>query len=357
LRLNGRVTEPQPVGGDLTPAAIFLVLTVDEGGEQVVRDLLADLSALVRAVGFRVLHEGVSCVAGIGAEVWPRLFDVPCPSGLHPFQELRGKRHFAPATPGDLLFHIRSGELGPCWELATLITDRLAGACRVLDDTHGFGFFDRRDLMGFVDGTENPTGPAAPVATLDAVGGSYVVVQKYLHQLTEWNALSTTEQELVIGRTKLENVELDDAVKPPTSHVALTTITEPDGTERKIVRANMPFGDLAAGEAGTYFIGYSATPDVTELMLRNMFLGDADGNTDRILDFSTAVTGGLFYAPPAAFLEDPKSDTLAEAQTAPVSTTAVAGTSARQTTASGVPTVTGLADGSLGIGNLTRSPT
>lgn len=355
--MTGRVTEPQPVVGELTPAAIFLVLTVDEGGEQRVRDLLADLSGLVRTVGFRVPQQGLSCVAGIGAEVWPRLFDVPPPKFLHPFQELRGPRHFAPATPGDLLFHLRSGELGPCWELATLITGRLAGACRVVDATHGFGFFDRRDLLGFVDGTENPTGTAAPRATLDPVGGSYVIVQKYLHDMADWNSLSTAEQELVIGRTKLDNVELDDAAKPPTSHVALTAVTDPDGTERQIVRANMPFGDLAAGEAGTYFIGYAATPEVTELMLRNMFLGDAEGHTDRILDFSTAVTGGLFYAPPAAFLEDPDSGALTEPEAEPERADRVPVGVPRSPDTAGAPTVLGLPEGSLGIGNLTRSPT
>ena len=168
-----------------------------------------------------------------------------------------------------------------------------------------FRYFDERDLLGFVDGTENPTGQAADIAvTIGAedpafAGGTYVIVQKYLHDMAAWDALSVEEQERVIGRAKLSNVEMDDDVKPSNSHVALNTIIDPDGTQRQILRENMPFGSLGAGEFGTYFIGYAATPSVTELMLQRMFLGDPPGNYDRILDFSTAVTGSLFFVPTA----------------------------------------------------------
>jgi putative iron-dependent peroxidase len=98
---------------------------------------------------------------------------------------------------------------------------------------------------------------------------------------------------------------MPDHAKPTNSHVALNTITEPDGTERDILRANLAFGSERTGEFGTYFIGYAADVGVTEQMLENMFLGDPPGNYDRILDFSTAVTGGLFFVPSADFLEDP----------------------------------------------------
>ncbi|GFJ96624.1 hypothetical protein Prum_102660 [Phytohabitans rumicis] len=191
----------------------------------------------------------------------------------------------------------------PCFELAGQIMDRLRGAATARDEVHGFKYFDMRDLLGFVDGTENPVGSTAERAVLVGdedpafAGGSYVIVQKYLHDLRAWNALPVEAQERIVGRTKLTNIELDDAVKPANSHVALTVITEPDGTERKILRDNMPFGTVGRGEFGTYFIGYARTPAVTETMLENMFLGDPPGNTDRILEFSTAVTGTLFFAP------------------------------------------------------------
>ncbi len=198
-----------------------------------------------------------------------------------------------------------------CWELASLVVGRLVGAATVVDEVHGFRYFDERDLLGFVDGTENPTGPAAAAAVTigdedpSFAGGSYVIVQKYLHDMAAWDALSVEEQERVVGRAKLSNVEMDDDVKPTNSHVALNTIFDPDGTQRQILRENMPFGSLGAGEFGTYFIGYASTPSVTELMLRHMFLGDPPGNYDRILDFSTAVTGTLFFVPTADFLDDP----------------------------------------------------
>src|SRR6202034_2536177 len=173
-------------------------------------------------------------------------------------------------------------------------------------------YFDERDLIGFVDGTESPSGSAGVKAGIvdaadepDFAGGSYVIIQKYLHDLPAWNAISVEEQERVIGRSKLDDIEMPDDVKPANSHVALNTITGPDGEERQIIRANMPFGNVGAGEFGTYYIAYAATPSVTEEMLENMFLGSPPGNTDRILDFSTAITGGLFFSPTVDFLDDP----------------------------------------------------
>src|SRR6266540_1589733 len=305
-----RQVVPQPVLSPLTSAAIFLVATIDPGGEPVARELLSDLPALQRAVGFRVPQLSLSCVVGIGSHAWDRLFGGPRPAELHPFRELTGAVHRAPSTPGDLLFHLRAGRLDPCFELASQIMDRLRGSVTVCDEVHGFKYFDVRDLLGFVDGTENPVGPAAGAAVLigdedpEFAGGSYVIVQKYLHDLQAWNALPVEAQERVIGRSKLSDIELDDAVQPPDSHVARTTIVDPDGTERQILRDNMPFGTVGPGEFGTYFIGYARTPTVTERMLERMFLGDQEASHDRILDFSTAVTGTLFFVPAADLLDD-----------------------------------------------------
>ncbi|MFE3450313.1 Dyp-type peroxidase [Nonomuraea sp. NPDC059194] len=337
---------PQPVLSPLTRAAIFIVATIDPGGEPAVRDLLSDLEALQRAIGFRAPDSTLSCVAAIGSHAWDRLFAGPRPAELHPFRELAGSRHRAVATPGDLLFHIRAQRLDLCFALASEIMDRLYGAATVRDEVHGFKYFDVRDLLGFVDGTENPVGPDAHEAVLIGdedsafAGGSYVIVQKYLHDLRAWNALPVEAQERVIGRRKLTDIELDDDVKPADSHVALTTIVDADGTERQILRDNMPFGTVGRGEFGTYFIGYARTPTVTERMLERMFLGAPPADHDRILDFSTAVTGTLFFVPSLDFLQDlpgpPDSATTAEADLSP---------------ATGVPAT---ADGSLGIGDLKR---
>ena len=354
--------EPQQVLTPLTMAAIFLVVTVESGGEETARGVLEDLAGITRSVGFRVPEGGLSCVVGIGSRVWDRLFAGPRPAELHPFVPLAGPRHTAPATPGDLLFHIRAQQMDLCFELAGQLMRRFGDSARVVDEVHGFKYFDERDLMGFVDGTENPTGPAALAAALvttqddaDFAGGSYVIVQKYLHDLAAWNGLPVEEQERVIGRTKLDNMELADDVKPADSHVALNTIVGEDGEERQIVRDNMPFGRVGAGEFGTYFIGYAATPAVTEQMLRHMFLGDVPGRTDRILDFSTAVTGTLFFAPSADFLDElpPAPSSAAAASTDATSAGTVSSPTSVPTL---VPTDTAADhDGSLGIGSLRRS--
>jgi porphyrinogen peroxidase len=336
---------------ELTRAAIFLVVTVEPGpkAEVATRSLCADFSALLRTVGFRDLAGNLSCVMAFGSQVWDRLFGEPRPAELHPFREFGAGARHAPATPGDILFHIRAQRMDLCFELASLLMTRLGDAVSVADEVHGFGYFDQRDLLGFVDGTENPQGEAAFDAVLVGdedqafAGGSYVIVQKYLHDLQAWNALPTEAQERIIGRTKLSNVELDDAIKPSSAHNALTVIVE-NGEEVKIVRDNMPFGEVGKGDFGTYFIGYSRSPRTIEQMLENMFVGKPPGNYDRILDFSRAVTGNLFFAPTAAFLD----------AVTPEASSATPAAETSQPTLS-VPTPS-VHDGSLGIGSLKKGP-
>lgn len=305
--------EPQPVLTPLTEAAIFLVLTVNDGSEETVREVLADVSGVTRSVGFRIPEGGLTCVVGLGSALWDRLFTGARPAALHPFNEIVGSRHTAIATAGDLLFHLRAHRLDLCFELSQRLMDRLRGCARVVDEVHGFRSFDERDLLGFVDGTENPGGAAATAAVVIAdedplfAGGSYVVIQKYVHDLAAWDALPVEEQERAIGRTKLSDIELPDEVKPANSHVALNTIVDDSGAQRQIMRFNMPFGRVGAREFGTYFIGYARDPGVIEEMLQNMFIGKPPGSYDRILDFSTAMTGNLFFVPSGDFLDDPRS--------------------------------------------------
>jgi len=358
----------QPVAAALTRAAIFLVVTLNPGDatRATVRSFCADLAALVRAVEFRDLDAALTCVMGFGSDAWDRLFGSPRPAELHPFREIRSGARHAISTPGDLLFHIRSKRMDLCFELATQIMARLEGAVTPADEVHGFRYFDDRDLLGFVDGTENPRGQAV----LDAVlirdedsafsGGSYVIVQKYLHDLDGWNALPTEAQERIIGRTKLSDIELDDSVKPSSAHNALNTIVI-DGKEVKILRDNMPFGRPGHGEYGTYYIGYSRSPRTIELLLENMFIGRPPGNYDHILDFSTAVTGNLFFVPTATFLDSLADD--GPAAGASSSAPAGAPESASAAPASAVPasapasaeattSAPSQSDGSLGIGSL-----
>lgn len=346
-------TVSQLVSAELTKAAIFLVVTVnaEDEGRAMVLSLCADLSALVRAVGFRASDGALSCIIGFGSDAWDRLFGLPRPAELHSFREILSGTRRAVSTPGDLIFHIRAKRMDLCFELATQIMTRVNGAVSTVDEVQGFRYFDERDVLGFVDGTENPTGNEA----VDAVfiggedpafaGGSYVIVQKYLHDMEAWNNLSTEAQEKIIGRSKLSDIELDDSVKPTSAHNALTTIEE-NGREIKILRDNMPFGSPGRGEFGTYFIGYSRSPRTIEQMLNNMFIGRPPGNYDRILDFSTPVTGGLFFIPTATFLdsisaEQPAPLARSEQELAPISLQL----DTRATLAAST-------NGSLGIGSL-----
>jgi putative iron-dependent peroxidase len=340
---------PQPVSAPLTRAAIFLVVTIKPGSDNcgAARSFCADFAGLVRAVEFRDLEAGLSCVMGIGSDAWDGLFGQPRPAELHPFREFRAGSRHAVSTPGDLLFHIRAKRMDLCFEMAAQIMARLGDAVTAVDEVHGFRYFDDRDLLGFVDGTENPRGEAvidsALVGAEDAAfaGGSYVITQKYLHDLDGWNGLSTEAQERIIGRTKLGDIELDDSVRPTSAHNALTTIAE-NGKEFQIVRDNMPFGRVGADEFGTYFIGYCRTPRVTEQMIENMFVGRPPGNYDRLLDFSRAVTGTLFFVPSATFL-----DSLGDGAPS-------AATPAAKSTVELARSIVLSPDGSLGIGSLRK---
>lgn len=301
----------QAVGSPITRSAIFIVATLNPGEEhnETVRSLCGDVAGLVRSVGKRVPEGDLSCVVGFGAMAWAALFGAPRPLSLHAFREIGTGERVAVSTPGDLLLHIRAEQMDLCFELATQLMTRLGEAVTVVDEVQGFRYFDMRSIIGFVDGTENPVGREAAHFTLigdedpDFAGGSYVLVQKYLHDMTRWNQLSTEAQERIIGRTKLSDIELDESVKPSCSHSSLTTLVK-DGQEVKILRDNMPFGRPGAGEFGTYFIGYARSPEPMEEMLENMFIGLPPGNYDRLLDFSKAVTGSLFFVPSADLLEE-----------------------------------------------------
>src|SRR6202021_1633709 len=349
----------QPVAAPLSRAAIFLVVTLKPGPQTraTVRSFCGDLSGIFRAVEMRDLEAGLSCIVSIGSDAWDRLFGPPRPAMLHPFREIRGEKHTAVSTPGDLLFHIRAKRMDLCFELETQIMTALGDAVAPPDEVQGFRYFDDRDLIGFVDGTENPRGQAAVDAVVIGdedpafAGGSYVLVQKYLHDMQGWDALPTEAQEKIIGRKKLSDIELDDSVKPTSAHNALTTITV-DGKEVKILRDNMPFGRPAQAEFGTYFIGYCRSPRPIEQMLENMFIGRPPGNYDRLLDFSRAVTGNLFFVPSATFLEaaaDMTDDGNGDATEEQSAQEALSATPAPVENSQSPPA---REDGSLGIGSL-----
>jgi putative iron-dependent peroxidase len=307
--------------------AIFMVFKL-LGGEKAraaVQTACGRLEALVKSQLNRFPDSEAGAVMGFGAEAWKTIFpELDVPDELEVFKEIKGERHTAPSTPGDLFFHLRASRMDVCQQLAGRIVQLLEGVVEFVDETQGFRNFDGRALIGFVDGTENPDSVEAafyarinsddfeasadehdePTAKagqedekIDFDYGSYVFVQKYLHDLKAWEALPIEEQEKAIGRRKYDDYELDDDDKPQNAHVAVTNIQDDEGQELKIVRANMPFANPAKGEFGTYFAGYAGKFSTTRRMLENMFVGDPPGNTDRLLDFSRAVTGTLFFVP------------------------------------------------------------
>lgn len=293
----------QAVASPLTANAVFLVVDVAPGAADRVRDVLADLAGSIKSLAFPYSDSALTCTVGIGSAIWAELTALPRPAQLRPFTPVVGAHYTAPSTPGDLLFHIRAERADVCFEFERRLLESLGDAVRVVDETVGFRSFDRRDLLGFIDGTANPIGAELDAAVLvgdeDAAhrGGSYIVTQKYLHPLAAWRALPTETQEAIIGRTKLENVELDDAPSGQQSHKSLATIVDEQGVEHDIQRDNMPFGRPGHDEFGTYFLGCSRDLSVIQRMLERMFLGDPPGLHDRLLDFSTAVTGSVFFAP------------------------------------------------------------
>lgn len=327
-------------------SALFLTLAVGPGDDDVarVRAVCAAIPTLVRSVGRRDEAAALSCIVAIGADAWDRLAPGRGrPAQLHPFRELVDGPRKAPSTPGDLLLHVRAERADFCHELARVIAIKLGPATSVVDETSAFAYMDSRDLIGFVDGTENPGADERAGFVLvgdedpEHAGGSYVTTQKYVTDFARWSACTTEDQEGAIGRTKIDDIELDEEVCPPSAHKARTTITR-NGAEQKILRQNRAWGTTS--QSGTYFIAYARDLSVTEDMLERMYVADADGVYDRLVDFTTPVTGTNFFAPSLDVLEA-LADPPADAGTAG----AAAGTAPE-----------GAAEATLGIGDLRGRP-
>jgi len=292
---------------------IFMVWNFMDGLE--VRDTFNRLCKLIinlnNSANVRFPVSRASCVMGIGHDAWLRLgLPVPIPKELVDFVPIAGEKHTAVSSKGDLHFHIRADNTSICYDMAYAISDILDPVAVSVEEIHGFRYWDSRSILGFVDGTENPHGQDRELFSMirdeDLVykGGSYLFVQKYIHDLTAWKRLSTEQQEKVIGRYKSNDIEMADDVKPSNSHIALANI----GDDLKIVRDNMPFGNMSTNEMGTYFIAYASTFTTVQKMLSNMFIGVPEGNYDRILDFSTAKTGSLYFVPTFNMIDDFSSD-------------------------------------------------
>lgn len=289
--------------------AIMVTLTIKREAPlsqtvDAIRDLCDRLPAVIHSM--KLQHpEGRFCFAmGIGARAWQRLFPkTKPPKGLHVFEQIKGPKKTAVSTPGDLFFHVRADTMDICYQIVTILHKLLKDVSEPVDETHGFRYRDGRAIIGFVDGTENPHEEEAPLAAYigsedeEYAGGSYVFTQKYEHDMEYWEGLSQEEQERSIGRRKWDDLELDDDDKLINAHTQVSKAHDKNGEELKIVRANISYAQPSENLFGTYFIGYSKDFAVTRQMLEHMFLGDPAGNTDRLLDFSTPVTGALYFVP------------------------------------------------------------
>lgn len=305
--------KPQDVTASPGENAIFIILGLKDYKAAIapVKDLGSRLPALVRSLKNRFPTLGISGLIGFGYEAYKNLFPGRnLPRELTTFTPIKGEKHEAVATGGDLFFHLRASRQDVIVELANQISEALVDVAYPIDETHGFRYLDSRAILGFVDGTENPEVEAALAAAAigpedpEFAGGSYAMTQKYLHDMAAWGKLPVAEQEKVIGRHKYDDRELTPEEKPDNAHNAVTNISSEDGRELKIVRANVAFANPSKGEMGTYFIGYAGSFSTTKKMLENMFIGDPVGNTDRLLEYSRAITGALFFAPSWDLLAD-----------------------------------------------------
>ena len=286
---------------------MFLTALLAEGESAAarVRAVAADLPALTAATAARLGEASLVSSIAFGAAAWPRLFGGAMPAGLAQFEPLSDGPRRAPSTPADLFLHIHSSRHDANFLLAREVMKRLGSAVRLVEEVHGFRYLDGRDLTGFVDGTENAKGEeragVALVGDEDPAfaGGSHVSLQRYVHDLGRWEDLALAEQEGAIGRTKDGDAELDDALKPPSAHIARVVIEE-EGGELEILRHGLPYGTTT--EHGLYFVAYCRSPAPFRKMLERMVRRDGEGHADRLLDFVTPVTGAAFFAPSADFL-------------------------------------------------------
>lgn len=244
---------------------------------------------------------GLGAVIAFGHSVWRDLNPQNVPAELKDFQPL-GKG-IAPATQRDILIHIQSLRHDVNFTLAQAALSAFGEALKVKEETHGFRWVEDRDLSGFVDGTENPQGEQREAVAIIADGahrgGSYVLSQRWVHNLKMFNRLAVEKQEQIIGRTKVDNEELEGDARPATSHVARVDLKE-NGKGLKILRQSLPYG-TASGPHGLYFLSYCATLHNIEQQLLSMF-GETDGKFDAMLRFTKPATGSYFYAPSLAEL-------------------------------------------------------
>ena len=300
--MNVNANLAQDVFKDAGESVIFVMLSLKREDVEKEREIIADIAdrieAIQRSMNIRVAPETVKLSFGFSNRAWEYLFPkAKKPKELEDFKGVNGVHHTAPATPADLFLHVRAEQAATSY----LVVDQIMGLLRpivdVVDETHGFHYHEGRAIIDFIDGTENPVGEEAKEWAIigeedpEFINGSYAFAQKYVHDLDAWRALPTEVQEKYIGRRKYSDLELSNEEKDPRAHNIIAQDNR-DDEEHKIVRMNVVFANPGEGVRGTYFIGYARHWDVTRQMVINMFTQD-----DRLLEYSTAEKGQLFFIP------------------------------------------------------------
>jgi len=272
---------------------LFITLLINDDGQEAVRRTAAALPALTETLAAELKEPSLVSAIAFGAEVWPRLFDIPAPQELLPFTALESAGRKAPATPADIFLHIHANRADAPFQLGRKVMTLLGDAVTLVEDISGFRNHEGRDLTGFIDGTENPHGEERAEVALTEDGGSFVSLQRWEHDLAKWESLDLSHQEAAVGRTKADDREMDDDEKPPTAHIARMVIEE-DGEELTILRHSLPYGDMR--RCGLYFVAYGKSPAPFRKMLESMVIGEG-GHGDKLMDYTKPVTGAAFFAP------------------------------------------------------------
>ncbi|HAS8616740.1 TPA: Dyp-type peroxidase [Vibrio vulnificus] len=276
------------------PFALYTLLKINHNPAKVLAQSQS-LPALVEELNQSQPDAELTLSIAFSKSFWQQL-DMAMPAELIDFPVLGEGEIVAPSTDVDVLLHCHSKRHDLHFYLLRKLLSEVAEDITVVDETYGYRYLDSRDMTMFVDGTENPKAEKrAEVALIpdgEFAGGSYVMVQRFEHNLPAWNRLNVSAQEKVIGRTKPDSIELDDV--PAASHVGRVDIKE-EGKGLKIVRHSLPYGSVT-GSHGLLFIAYCHTLHNFKAMLESMY-GVTDGKTDQLLRFTKAVTGAYFFAP------------------------------------------------------------
>lgn len=290
----------------------YLLFNALDDKNAFIRMALSRLPALFEDYADQYSEANLTGVVAIGANYWDEFYPQARPALLEAFPSMHSDDRVAPSSNVDIYVEIRSDRGDVNHIVCSKVCQLLADSVELIEQIQAFRFLDGRDLTGFVDGTENPTGmhrrEVALVKDCDDApfsSGSYLHTQRYQHNLTLWNSVENKEQEDTYGRTKLDNIEYKSEDKPLTAHTKRTSLKDEQGNTIEILRQSMPYGDMK--RQGLFFVSYCHSPKPFTLMLKSMIYGDQHGNVDHLLKYTQAETGAAFFAPSLTFLSELKA--------------------------------------------------